>query len=72
MESLNLSFRYSESDYVRAMRAHYISRLRLPLDIAVLVGAAVLGAYELRAGQNTDSAMAEADRAMYEKKRARR
>jgi YcxB-like protein len=35
------------------MRAHYASRLRLPLDIAVVVGSAVLGAYELRSGSRT-------------------
>lgn len=50
VETVNLSFRYAEDDYVRAMRAHYASRLRLPLDIAVVLGAAVLGAYELRSG----------------------
>ena len=32
------------------MRAHYASRLRLPLDIAVIVGVAVIGAYEWRSG----------------------
>jgi hypothetical protein len=42
METVNLSFRYAEQDYVRAMRAHYASRLRLPLDIAVIVGIAVI------------------------------
>ena len=46
METVNLSFRYAEQDYVRAVRAHYASRLRLPLDIAVIVGVALLGAYE--------------------------
>jgi YcxB-like protein len=50
METVNLSFRYAEKDYVRAMRAHYASRLRLPLDVAVTVGVAVLGAYEWRSG----------------------
>jgi len=50
METVDLSFRYAEEDYVRAMRAHYVSRLRLPLDIAVIVGLAVLGAYEWRSG----------------------
>ncbi len=34
------------------MRAHYASRLRLPLDIAVIVGLAVLGAYEWRSGSH--------------------
>jgi len=52
METVHLSFRYAEEDYVRAMRAHYASRLRLPLDIAVTVGVAVLGAYELRSGSH--------------------
>ncbi|PYV49434.1 MAG: hypothetical protein DMG92_10945 [Acidobacteria bacterium] len=52
METVNLSFRYAEEDYVRAMRAHYASRLRLPIDIAVTVGVAVLGAYELRSGSH--------------------
>jgi hypothetical protein len=46
METVNLSFRYADEDYVRAMRAHYASRLRLPLDIAVTSGVAVFGAYE--------------------------
>jgi YcxB-like protein len=50
METVNLSFRYVEQDYVRAMRTHYASRLRLPLDIAVTVGVAVFGAYEARSG----------------------
>jgi hypothetical protein len=50
MDTVNLSFRYVEQDYVRAMRAHYASRLRLPLDIAVIVGAAFFGAYEWRLG----------------------
>jgi YcxB-like protein len=52
METVNLSFRYAEQDYVRAMRAHYASRLRLPLDVAVIVGLAVLGAYEAWSGSH--------------------
>jgi hypothetical protein len=52
METVNLSFRYVEQDYVRAMRTHYASRLRLPLDIAVIVGAAILGVYEWRLGSH--------------------
>lgn len=52
MEIVNLSFRYVEADYVRAMRAHYASRLRLPLDIAVTLGVAVFGAYEWRQGSH--------------------
>jgi hypothetical protein len=52
METVNLSFRYAEQDYVRAVRSHYASRLRLPLDVAVIVGVAVLGAYEWRSGSH--------------------
>ena len=40
-----LSFRYLESDYVRALRAHYVSRLRLRLDIFVTVVLAGIGGY---------------------------
>jgi hypothetical protein len=43
--TVSLSFRYLERDYVRALRAHYASRLRLPLDIAVCVILAGIGAY---------------------------
>ncbi|MGH9741984.1 MAG: YcxB family protein [Candidatus Acidiferrum sp.] len=46
--AVNLSFRYSEQDYVRAMRTHFKSRLRLKLDIVVIVLAATLGFYEWR------------------------
>lgn len=52
METVNLSFRYAEQDYVRALRAHYASRLRLPLDIAVILGVAIIGAYEWRVGSH--------------------
>src|SRR3954462_3165150 len=52
METVSLSFRYVEQDYVRALRAHYASRLRLPLDIAVMLGVAVLGTYEWRSGSH--------------------
>jgi len=41
--AIHLSFRYSELDYVRAMRTHYASRLRLKLDTVVIVAAALLG-----------------------------
>jgi len=44
-ETINLSFRYLESDYVRALRAHYASRLRLRFDIVAIIVAALLGAY---------------------------
>ena len=50
MESITLSFEYCELDYVRAMRAHYSSRLRLPLDVTVAAGVAFFGAYELWSG----------------------
>jgi hypothetical protein len=40
-----LSFRYLESDYVRALRAHYASRLRLRLDIVVTVVLVGIGGY---------------------------
>ena len=43
--TINLSFRYLESDYVRAMRAHYASRLRLRLDIVVIVATVAFGVY---------------------------
>jgi len=44
-ETINLSFRYSERDYVRGLRAHYSSRLRVRFDIVAVVLAALLGAY---------------------------
>lgn len=50
METVNLSFRYAERDYILAMRAHYASRLRLPLDVVVIIVVAVIGAYELKSG----------------------
>jgi YcxB-like protein len=52
MGTVNVSFRYAERDYVRALRAHYAGRLRLPLDIAVIVGVALIGAYEWRSGSH--------------------
>lgn len=50
MENVNLSFRYEEQDYVRAMRAHFAMRLRLPLDLTLAAMTALLGAYELGIG----------------------
>jgi hypothetical protein len=44
-EPINLSFRYSKSDIVRAMRSHYASHMRPRLDVAMAVGLAVVGAY---------------------------
>jgi hypothetical protein len=52
MENVNLSFRYAEQDYIRAMRTHYASRLRLPLDVAVIVGVAIVGVYEWLSGSH--------------------
>jgi YcxB-like protein len=43
--TVNLSFRYFESDYVRALRAHYASHLRLRFDIVVVAVLAGSGAY---------------------------
>src|SRR5258706_6393969 len=43
--TVNLSFRYSEIDYVRALRAHCASRVRLRLDIVVAIVLAGIGAY---------------------------
>jgi YcxB-like protein len=43
--NVHLSFRYLERDYVRALRAHYSSRLRLRLDVAVAIGVAGVGVY---------------------------
>jgi hypothetical protein len=43
--SIHLSFRYLESDYVRAFRAHYGSRLRLAIDVVVTGVLIVGGAY---------------------------
>ncbi len=43
--TINLSFRYAEIDYVRALRAHYASRLRLRLDIVVTFVLAGIGTY---------------------------
>ncbi|HLB87758.1 MAG TPA: YcxB family protein [Terriglobales bacterium] len=47
-ETINLSFRYSESDYVRALRAHYSSRLRVRFDIVAAIVGALVGAYSWR------------------------
>ena len=47
-ETVSLLFRYAESDYVRALRAHYSSRLRVRLDIVAAVVVALLGVYSWR------------------------
>ncbi len=46
--TINLSFRYAEGDYVRALRAHYASRLRLRLDVVVTVVLFGIGIYLCR------------------------
>ena len=43
--TIDISCRYLESDYVRALRAHYASHLRLKLDIVVVIVLAAIGAY---------------------------
>lgn len=42
---IHLTFQYTERDYVRAMRAHYASRLRVKLDITVALATALSGIY---------------------------
>ena len=46
--TVDLSFRYVEADYVRAMRAHYASRLRLRIDAVVIAVLAAAGVYLLQ------------------------
>jgi hypothetical protein len=43
-EPINLSFHYSRSDIVHAMRSHYASYMRPRLDIVMAVALAVVGA----------------------------
>jgi hypothetical protein len=43
--NVSLSFRYVERDYVRAFRSHCLSRLRLPLDVAVVFLGIGVGIY---------------------------
>jgi hypothetical protein len=47
-ETVSLFFRYAESDYARALRAHYSSRLRVRLDIVAVIVTALLGVYSWR------------------------
>jgi len=51
-ETVNLSFRYTEQDYLRAARAHLRTRMRLHLDIFVVLGLAVFGAYQWRSPES--------------------
>jgi hypothetical protein len=43
--TINVSFKYTERDYVRALRSHYTSHLRLRLDIAVTILLGSIGIY---------------------------
>lgn len=43
--TIYLSFRYAESDYVRALRAHYASHLRLRLDSVLTIILVGVGLY---------------------------
>ena len=43
--TINLSVRYAENDYVRALRTHYASHLRLRLDIISSIALFGIGAY---------------------------
>jgi hypothetical protein len=43
--TVSLSFHYLESDYVRALRAHYATRCRLPWDLVATVVLVSIGAY---------------------------
>lgn len=47
-ETVSLLFRYAESDYVRAMRAHYSWRLRVRFDIVAAIVAGLFGVYSWR------------------------
>ena len=44
-DTVSFSFRYSENDYVQAYRAHYRTRLRLPLDTVAIVLGMGIGAW---------------------------
>ena len=47
-ETVSLLFRYAENDYVRALRTHYSSRLRVRFDIVAAIVTALLGVYSWR------------------------
>lgn len=42
---IRLSFRYTEQDYVRGFRTHFRTRLRLGLDLFVVVALCAIGIY---------------------------
>jgi hypothetical protein len=56
--TISVSFRLSQTDYVRAMRAHYATRLRLRLDVAVALLVAIGGAYLWQSGNSRLMGMA--------------
>jgi predicted RND superfamily exporter protein len=47
-KNIRLKFRYSEREYVQALRASARTRLRLPLDIAMIAVCAIVGFLSLR------------------------
>ena len=49
---VHLLFRYSEQDFVRAMRAHYAARLRVRLDVVVALATAACGIYLWRSPES--------------------
>ena len=49
-EPVTLRFRYTEQDYVRAMRLHLSRRMRLKLDVVVAVGLGLVSAFMLHDG----------------------
>lgn len=44
-QTISLSFRYTEADYVCALRSHYASILRLRMDIFVVMALVAFGSY---------------------------
>ena len=53
-DPVTLRFRYTEQDYVRAMRLHLSKRMRLKLDIVVAVALGLLSAFMLWDRDNLD------------------
>jgi YcxB-like protein len=45
--TIHLTFRYTERDYIRALRSHYATYLNLPLDIPITIAVATIGIYLL-------------------------
>ena len=55
-DEIQLQFRYTEEDYVRAMRFHLARRMRLRLDVTVAVALALLSSFFL--ARDGDSSVA--------------